>query len=246
MKGLAFAGEKMKGNIYKISAFLTLMLLTLSGCTASISTNTGNPTTNTTSANSAPKANSNTVASNKSDSPSEKLKNSKKPESEKGKSAKNIEVPKDWITIYDDKKGYSFSVPDGSTGGNDTFEGVDIFLAETPAPSELAIAVLAFNDKEMTKEDLLNFAVEFMKGFGATTVETEKLAAESEEYALTVAVATLPDGSKSKSKILVGTDVSDNYVMIIGTEEPKFAANEKIIDEIWGSFEMWSGGASSK
>ena len=42
----------------------------------------------------------------------------------------------------------------------------------------------------------------------------------------------------------MGIDVTDNYVMIVGTEEAKFAANEKIIDMIWGSFEMWSGGAS--
>ena len=45
---------------------------------------------------------------------------------------------------------------------------------------------------------------------------------------------------------MVGTDVTDNYVMILGTDPDKFAANEKIIDEIWGSFEIWSGGASGK
>jgi hypothetical protein len=28
--------------------------------------------------------------------------------------------------------------------------------------------------------------------------------------------------------------------MIIGTEEARFAANENIIDAIWGSFEMWA------
>jgi general stress protein 26 len=52
------------------------------------------------------------------------------------------------------------------------------------------------------------------------------------------------EGKKSKVKVLVGTDVTDNYVMIVGTEEAKYAANTKIIDEIWGSFEMWSGGSS--
>jgi general stress protein 26 len=43
-------------------------------------------------------------------------------------------------------------------------------------------------------------------------------------------------------KILVGTDVTDNYVMIVGTDESKFEANKEIIDAIWGSFEMWSLG----
>ena len=55
----------------------------------------------------------------------------------------------------------------------------------------------------------------------------------------------IEDGRKAKLRILVGTDVTDNYVMILGTDPDKFAANEKIIDEIWGSFEMWSGGASN-
>ncbi len=123
---------------------------------------------------------------------------------------------------------------------------MDVFVAATPAPSDLAVAVLAFKDKKMTKEDLLNVAVEFMKGLGATKVEPGKLTGESADYSITEVTATLEDDSKSKSKVLVGTDVTDNYVMIVGTEEPKFAANEKIIDEIWGSFEMWSGGASNQ
>jgi len=43
----------------------------------------------------------------------------------------------------------------------------------------------------------------------------------------------------------VGTDVTDNYVMILGAEVGKFAPNEEIIDAIRGSFEMWSGGVNN-
>jgi len=32
--------------------------------------------------------------------------------------------------------------------------------------------------------------------------------------------------------------------VIVGTDADKYAANEKTIDEIWGSFGMYSGGAS--
>ncbi|HNU08167.1 MAG TPA: hypothetical protein PKO33_10420, partial [Pyrinomonadaceae bacterium] len=60
------------------------------------------------------------------------------------------------------------------------------------------------------------------------------------EYAVADATTVHPSRGKGKLRILVGTDVTDNYVMILGTEEGRFAANEKIIDEIWGSFEMWS------
>ena len=49
------------------------------------------------------------------------------------------------------------------------------------------------------------------------------------------------EGKKGKVRILVGTDITDNYIMIIGSAREDFAANEKTIDIIWGSFEMWSG-----
>ena len=70
------------------------------------------------------------------------------------------------------------------------------------------------------------------------------LVGESDDYSIADATSVDPDGSKFKMRILVATDVTDNYVMVIFTEEGKFSANEKIIDEIWGNFEMYSGGAS--
>ncbi len=45
-------------------------------------------------------------------------------------------------------------------------------------------------------------------------------------------------------KILVATDVTDNYIMVVGTTEGEFKAHEQEIDQIWGSFTMYSGGAS--
>ena len=51
-------------------------------------------------------------------------------------------------------------------------------------------------------------------------------------------------GKITKGKVLVATDVSDNYVMLLGSDESEFKENEKIMDEIWGSFTMRSGGAS--
>ena len=51
-------------------------------------------------------------------------------------------------------------------------------------------------------------------------------------------------GKTTKPRILVGTDVTDNYIILVGTDSDKFGANEKTIDEIWGSFGMYSGGAS--
>ncbi len=234
----------MKNKLFLIMT-ISIFGLSFNGCTASFSTNSANTAkpVNTASSPAASK-NTNTASTAKTEKPKTALKDEKKPEGTAKTAKKGVPIPADWIYVYDEAKGYGFSVPEGTTGGSDTADGVDTFLAETPAPSEIAIVVIAFKDKTMTKEDLLDVAVKFMEEMGGT-VTPGKLTAESDEYAVAEVTNASKDGSKAKGKILVGTDVTDNYVMILGTEESKFAANEKIIDEIWGSFEMWSGGASN-
>jgi hypothetical protein len=158
---------------------------------------------------------------------------------------KTIPVPKNWEYISDKKKGYGFYVPTGSTLATDSYQGVDVAEITTPAPTNIDIYVIAYKDKTLTKEDLLDFAVAFLEETGEK-VTAGKLRAESEDYAVADALTEHPTEGKGKMRILVGTDITDNYVMIIGTNLKDFAANEKTIDAIWGSFEMWSGGASGK
>jgi len=232
----------------------TLLLITISafglgvaGCSFSASTGTNTPTTTAAKpANTATNAASNTASNSakKDDKPKAKLADEKKPTDSKPKTAKNNPVPDNWIYVYDEAKGYGFSVPEGTTGGSETLEGIDVFSATTPAPNEIAIFVLAYKDKTLTKEDLLDHAVKFLEGLGVK-VTPGKLKGESEDYAVADAETIDKDGNKEKQRILVGTDVSDNYVMILNAPEGKFAADEKTIDEIWGSFEIWSGGASN-
>ncbi len=229
----------------KKKIILTLSVATLGivigGCSASFSTNSGDTSaakpTNTAAS---PAANKSANSGSTSDKPKTALKDSKKPEGNAKSAKKDNPIPDNWIYVYDEAKGYGFYVPEGTVGESETVDGVDTFLAETPAPSGVAIVVIAFNDKTMTKDDLLNVAVKFLEEMGET-VTPGKLIGESDEYAVAEVTTASKDGTKGKGKILVGMDVSDNYVMILGTEEAKFAANEKIIDEIWGSFEMWSG-----
>jgi hypothetical protein len=66
----------------------------------------------------------------------------------------------------------------------------------------------------------------------------------SDDYGLFDLTSTDSDGKKWKSKVLVATDVTDNYIVIVSSDETKFDANKEIVDAIWGSFEMFSGGAS--
>lgn len=219
------------------------------GCTASVSTNTStsatkpaNSTTNSTT-NSSTKSNSNSTT--KTDAKTKPaLKDEKKPTDGKAKTtSKKVPVPESWIYVYDESKGYGFSMPEGSTGGQEGVDGVETFVGATPAPAEAAVFVITFKDKQMTKEDLLNVSVKFLEEMGET-VKPGTLSGESDDYAVADATSTSSNGGKSKWKILVGTDVTDNYVMLVGTEEAKYDSHKDIIDAIWGSFEMWSGGAS--
>ncbi|MEQ1603338.1 MAG: hypothetical protein ABL999_00560 [Pyrinomonadaceae bacterium] len=222
-------------------ALAAMIASMLSGCSFSVGTgNNAAPAkpANTVAANS---SNSNTTSA-KTESAKPKLADEKKPEGT-AKSAKKNPVPDSWVYVYDEKKGYGFSLPEGSTGEMEKLEGIDVMVATTPAPSEIDVFVLAYKDETLSKQDLLTDAVKFLEGMGQK-VTPDKLHAESDEYAVADATTVLSTGGKGKVRILVGTDVTDNYVMIIGTDESKFAANESIIDQIWGSFEMWSGGGS--
>lgn len=122
------------------------------GCTASFST--GNNSANTTkpakTTASPAKTNSNSTAA-KTDKPKPALANEKKPEGTAKTANKSVPVPANWIYIYDENKGYGFSVPAGTTGDTETQDGTDVFVAQTPAPSDLAVVVLSFKDKKMTK-----------------------------------------------------------------------------------------------
>jgi hypothetical protein len=237
----------MKNKVF-VAITISALALGMFGCNASVSVNTNTSNAakpanaNTNAASNAGSNTTSNAAAKKDDKPKAALKDEKRPEGE-SKKAKNNPVPDSWVYVYDEVKGYGFSVPEGTTGESETVDGVDTFVAATPAPSELGIVVIAFKDQKMTKEDLLNVAVKFLQEMGET-VTPGKLSGESEDYAVAEVTTTSKDGTKGKGKILVGTDVTDNYVMLIGTDEAKYAANEKIIDEIWGSFEMWSGGAS--
>ncbi|MCW5960539.1 MAG: hypothetical protein KIS76_10290 [Pyrinomonadaceae bacterium] len=227
--------------IKTLLALTAFSMVVMTGCTASFSTgndaNSGNATSASNKNSNKPASNTETAKDDGKSKPA--LKNEKKPEGTAKTAKKDNPVPENWIYVYDEAKGYGFYVPDGTTGASETVDGVDTFVGSTPSPSEIAIVVIAFKDKEMTKDDLLDVAVKFLEQMGEKVTPGD-LTAESDEYAVAEATTTSQDGTKGKAKILVGTDITDNYVMLLGTEESKFAANEKIIDEIWGSFEMWS------
>ena len=107
------------------------------------------------------KRSSDSTSTAKNDKPKPALKNEKKPEGTAKTAKKDNPVPEDWIYIYDDSKGYGFSVPDGTTGESESNDGVD-FMGMT-TPTEIDIFVLAYKNKELSKEDFLMMPLHFLK-----------------------------------------------------------------------------------
>ena len=166
------------------------------------------------------------------------------PKANEKKAPSTNPVPADWIRTYDDAKGYEFMVPDGTKHDWQTVDGVDVYVAGVPAPYELGVMVVAFKDKSLTKDDLVKRAENILNGLGEKDIKMDPAKELSADYSLITFTSTGKDGKPGKGKILVGTDVTDNYIMFVGGDADKFGANEKTIDEIWGSFGMYSGGAS--
>ena len=153
-------------------------------------------------------------------------------------------VPADWIRMHDDAKGYEFMVPQGTKDAQETKDGVDVYMANVPAPYDIGVMVVAFKDKDASKEDLLKRAENVLKAFGEKDIKMEPVKELNNDYSLVTFTSVGSDGKAGKGKILVATDVTDNYMLFVGGDADKFAANEKTIDEIWGSFGLYSGGFS--
>jgi len=153
-------------------------------------------------------------------------------------------VPADWIRMYDDAKGYEFMVPKGTEHKSETVEGVDVYMASVPAPYEIGVMVVAFKDKTIGKDELLKRAENILKALEEKDIKIEAAKELSDDYSIATFTSTGKDGKPGKGKILVATDVTDNYILLVGGDAEKFGANEKTIDEIWGSFGMYSGGYS--
>ena len=206
----------------KILFLVSVLALVAAGCAQKPATNTANSSSPTTSGSpkaSAPKA------------------NEKKPPT-------TNPVPSDWVRMFNDVKGYEFYVPTGTKDSSQTVDGVDVYMASVPAPYEIGVMVIAFKDKSLSKDELLKRAENVLKSMDEKDIKIDPAKELSEDYSLATFTSTGKDGKAGKGKILVGTDVTDNYIIIIGGDAEKYAANEKTIDEIWGSFGMYSGGAS--
>jgi hypothetical protein len=229
----------------KLMCVLTALTLWMTGCTASVTTNTtttnaakpANSAANTTTSSNTSKSNTASNSEKKTEIKDEK---SSKPANTK-KQPNAPTIPAEWVYFADEARGYGFSLPKGSQEDSASEDGVDTFVAVTP--DDITVIIYAFKDSTLSKEDLLDRAEKALNAMGET-VTVGKLTGESEDYAVADATSVGKDGKKSKLKVLVATDVSDNYVMFVRSDEASYEAKKATMDTIWGSFEMYSGGAS--
>ena len=157
---------------------------------------------------------------------------------------KKVPVPADWETYYDNDKGYQFSVPAGTKSDWQTVNGVDVFMATAPDPAKVAVMVVAFKNASLTKDDLLDKVKAILSSMGEKDIKVGAVQEISDDYDLAEVTSVDEKGETTHAKVLIATDVSDNYLVLVGSPEKEYKANEKIIDEIWGSFGMYSGGSS--
>jgi hypothetical protein len=153
-------------------------------------------------------------------------------------------VPADWITMSDEVRGYEFKVPQGTQHKTDTVNGVDVYAANVPAPYDINVLIFAFKDKTVSKDELMKRVEGVLQSMGEKDVKVTDIKELSDDYSVASISSVDEKGKTTKGKVLVGTDVTDNYIVMVGTDADKYSANEKTIDEIWGSFGMYSGGYS--
>jgi len=155
-------------------------------------------------------------------------------------------VPEDWQEMADAGKGYSFHVPAGTTATNKSVGGVDFYFAQTPNPHNIEVLVAAFKNKTLSRDDLFKQATEALAALGNAQIKMGNVTEIGTDYSLAEMTMVDDNTVRYKTLVLVATDITDNYIMIIGTPEAEFSKNRDTLDAMWSSFEMWSGGASGE
>jgi len=153
----------------------SLIALVAAGCSQK-------PAANTASSSPTPKP----AASTASSSPKTEKKVSTNP------------VPADWVRLHDDAKGYEFQVPQGTKDAQDTKDGVDVYMANVPAPYDIGVMVVAFKDKTLSKEDLIKKAEDILKAFEEKDIKIEPAKELSDDYSLCTFTSTGKDGKPGK------------------------------------------------
>ena len=177
------------------------------------------------------------------DKAADKGKKKEKKKKELPKAEVKNPVPAEWETMVDEVRGYEFKVPKGTTGKNEAVEGANIWEGVLPAPHKVEIAVIAFKDATLTKDDLIKKGTKLREsGDAVKELKVGKVEDKGGDFSLAPYTLAEKDGAKKKGLLLAVTDKTDNYLMFLESDEAKYKADEETMNEIWQSFTMYSGG----
>jgi hypothetical protein len=151
---------------------------------------------------------------------------------------KSPPAPTDWDTYTDAEKGYRFKLPKGTRTDSRAVAGFDRLIASVPDPQRVAVLVVAFRESRFSKDELLEAAKRTLEKLGENDIKVDLRTKLSDDYELVGLTSTAGNGLVTKLKALLATNATDNYVMLLGSPEPYFKAEEQTIDTIWGSFVM--------
>lgn len=159
---------------------------------------------------------------------------------------KKVAVPDNWQTVYDADRGYEFQVPENTLSDWKTLDnGTDVYIASFPEPAKISTIVVAYKDSTEDKDGLVKQAKAFLEALGEKDVKISDTKEDlNDDYFLVQFTSKDDKGVATQGKILFAVDKTDNFMMVIASPEADFKANEKIMDEAWSSFAMYSGGLS--
>ena len=154
--------------------------------------------------------------------------------------AKQQPVPKEWIELKDESKGFDFSVPAGTKGAQQDANGTLVYMAMVPPPMKIGIVVLASSKPiKALADDADDIIAKVFEETNVKVVGTTNAIADGFQLIEFTSQDTKDATSKSHWKALMATNGPDSsYIMIVGSPETEFKANEPTIDEVWGSFDM--------
>src|SRR5260370_562759 len=140
---------------------------------------------------------------------------------------KKLPVPDNWETYYDAQKGYEFAVPEGTQTNQQTVDNVDIFVAMLPAPAKVQVMVVAFKNKNVNKADLLETAKRVLASLGEKDIKVGSQTEISDDYDVVEISSVDEKGVTTRAKLLLATDVTDNYLVFAGSPDADYKAKDR-------------------
>ncbi len=153
------------------------------------------------------------------------------------------EVPSEWEQRDHTAKGFAFWVPKGVKETQASEDGIDVYMAQLPAPHDkVGVFVMAFKGADKKLPELTTITEKLIKnvdkGDDYKVIKTEPI---NDNYEVLEIQYKDKDGKLNHVKALLALDVTDRYILIAGGEG-ELKDSEETVDTILANFEMYASG----